>query len=161
MKQLKEDVRYLRKKLRKLNEENTSKEEECSKKLRKLDEDVTEKSQEEESSTKLTKIDTVAEKSEVDETCAATINYDEKLINQMSTDKEKLKYLVSCFFSDDQLLRCSRTGKRSHKSAVSARPPFNAKHFGELTAAVTKFTSFDTKTFYEKFENLQKMLRRQ
>lgn len=73
--------------------------------------------------------------------------YDENVVEKLSTDKEKLKYLVSCYFSEEQLKNCSRTGKRSIHIGSTARPPLNGNDFRKLTTAVGKHTSYVIPTF--------------
>lgn len=155
-------MRYLRKKIRKLEENNTRQEEKANKEnIRKATEKSTVKEKITENTRKEEKIvENSMPMTNEDNLSIEQEKYDESVVLDKFTDQDKLKYLVSCFFSNDDLKNCSRTGKRSCQGGPTARPPLNRNDFCKLTEAVIKFTTYDTETFHKKFENLQKVLRR-
>lgn len=161
LRKLEDEVKYLKRKIRKLEERDTHAMKNTlgktveAEKLDKEEGIVVEAEQLDKKTDKVNETEKT-----VEETENKKAKYDELVVNQLRTDKEKFKYLVRNFFSEDELRSCSRTGKKSVKSNDSPRPPLNGNIFQELTAAVLKHTSFDFNTFVKKFENLQKILRR-
>ena len=74
----------------------------------------------------------------------------------------KFKNLCLHFFTTDELCSGTRTGKRTIKCMEDVKPQLNQTKFQQLeNCVVSKFTLFDKETFIKKFENLQKVLRRE
>jgi hypothetical protein len=122
---LKEDVRSLRRKLRKLEERVCALE---------------------------SKEPTVRDNGEMEKM---------KLVEHMdSTDVQRvLTTLAKAIFSDDQLINCSRTGKKTAKCSGTPRPPLDQQKLILLETVVRKKTNVSKECFQKKFENLQKTLR--
>ena len=95
-------------------------------------------------------------------TCTGGINLDDKIIiiKNLKGDQERFKYLCKLFFTEKELVDCSRTGKRTVKCADNPRPPLNGVQFSKLRESVQKYCSFDKDLFHKKFENFQKVLRK-
>lgn len=84
-----------------------------------------------------------------------------KLVEHMdSTDVQRvLTTLAKAIFTDDQLINCSRTGKRTAKCSGPPRPPLDQQKLILLETVVRKKTDISKECFQKKFENLQKTLR--
>lgn len=67
--------------------------------------------------------------------------------------------LARAFFTEDELVGCSRTGKRTSKCSGDVRPPLDPVKIENLEKAVRKKTKISKELFVKKLENLQKTLR--
>ena len=71
-----------------------------------------------------------------------------------------LVLLAKKIFTDEELMKSSRTGKRTVKCKGDPRPPLDARKLETLERVVRNKTSISKKLFVSKFQNLQKVLRR-
>lgn len=76
-------------------------------------------------------------------------------------DQNILKSLCSTIFTEEELVTMTRTGKRTSKCMDNVKPQLDRVRFGKLEALVKRHTSYDKDTFVKKFENYQKVLRRE
>lgn len=79
----------------------------------------------------------------------------EDSIKNMSGDRLILKYLSMKLFTTNELINCTRTGKKTIKSK-EVKPALNQQKFNMLKQLVLKKTTYDTLTFFKKIENIQK-----
>lgn len=74
-----------------------------------------------------------------------TIEELEQSIKNVNGDNNRLKYLCSKLFTDEELINRSRTGKKTAKSGENVKPALNAEKFELLQMMVCKHTSLQKK----------------
>lgn len=85
----------------------------------------------------------------------------EAVVTKAIGDQNKFRNLCLFLFTHDELVSCTRTGKRTIKCMDNVKPQIDPIKFKRLETLVLKHTSYDKPTFHKKFENLQKVLRRE
>ena len=80
-------------------------------------------------------------------------------VSNVVGEQNIFKFLTLKIFSQDEIISCTRTGKRTAKSGDEVKPQLDPEKFYRLENLVLKHTSMDKCKFYKKFENLQKVLR--
>jgi hypothetical protein len=70
------------------------------------------------------------------------------------------KLLSAQFFTTEELVSSSISGKKSAKSGDVCRPPLNAEKVGAMENVVREKCGINRKEFVEKLQNVQKVLRR-
>jgi len=75
-------------------------------------------------------------------------------------DQHIFRHLCLHIFTESDLMNCTRTGKRTIKCMGDVKPALNTCKFDLLERMVLSHTNLDKATFIKKFENLQKILRR-
>jgi hypothetical protein len=83
-----------------------------------------------------------------------------KSVKGVVGDQNVMKHLCLQIFTEEDMINSTRTGKRTAKAMDNVKPPLDPIKFNMLETVIMKVTSFDKATFYKKFENQQKMLRR-
>ena len=75
--------------------------------------------------------------------------------------QQVLSTLCKAIFSNEELMNCSRTGKRTNKcSERGPRPPLDIVKLKKLEHLVREKNNISKDCFIKKFENMQKTLRR-
>ena len=75
-------------------------------------------------------------------------------------DLSIMKTLCLSLFSEEEVANSTRTGKTTLKAKANVKPPLDQTKFDIFENLTVQLTSFDKSTFHKKFENLQKVLRR-
>ncbi|XP_052761837.1 uncharacterized protein LOC128204462 [Mya arenaria] len=74
--------------------------------------------------------------------------------------QQVLSTLCKAIFSNEELMNCSRTGKRTNKCSESGpRPPLDIVKLEKLERLVCEKTNISKDCFCKKLENMQKTLR--
>ncbi|KAH3879341.1 hypothetical protein DPMN_003243 [Dreissena polymorpha] len=94
--------------------------------------------------------------------CQAICEQDvETIVGKAIGDQNKFKNLCLYKFTQEELVSCTLTGKRTIKCMDNVKPQLGHTKFKELETLVLKYTSYDKQSFQKKIETLQKILRRE
>jgi hypothetical protein len=94
---------------------------------------------------------------EASETTIPSVSELTDSIKSLSGERNILKFLCNKLFTQNEIINCSRTGKKNpSKSGDTVKPALNQEKFGILEQLILKHTTYDKNTFHKKFENQQK-----
>ena len=94
---------------------------------------------------------------EASETTIPSVSELTDSIKSLSGERNILKFLCNKLFTQNEIINCSRTGKKNpSKSGDTVKPALDQEKFGILEQLVLKHITYDRNTFHKKFENQQK-----
>ena len=116
-------------------------------------------------------LDTPPERAPVNEKPAAVDSKDHNILSEenilnavqgMTSAQNIFKTLCLKVFSRDEIVGSTRTGKRTHKCMDNVKPALSTTKFAFLQSIISKaIPTMDKTTILKKFQNVQKVLRRE